>query len=234
MTNRSYDEEFSPVILATLKKRDILGRANSAQLVPLWYNMNTKAEGIVQKFHEDRRSNPLLETTPPEAWLAAELMPMLLEIRLQVNMNETVLVASLQRYFRGSVRSVAVDNTSGEQQLCTGIEPYLPALKHLLIDLYDRRKRLCDILKIPLNAFTVREALAERKPFSRREKIILQGIDERWKSQTIAHALDEERLVPRGHTYTSYTHMLRTSPQNFYSMKFSIKKKYRKSGSTGG
>ena len=161
-------------------------------------------------------------------------MAIVLEIRAQVNMSETVLVAALQRYFRGSARSVAVDSTSGEQQLCTGIEPFLPALKDLLIDLADRRKRLCDILQIPLNAFTLREALAVRKPFSRREKIILQGIDDGLKNPRIAIELDKQALVPRDREYKSYTHMLRTSPQNFYSMKSAIKKKYRKSDSTCG
>jgi hypothetical protein len=234
MASRLFDEEFSAGILATLKRRDILGRANPTQLVPLWYNVNTEAEGIVQKFHEDRRSNPLLETTPPEAWLAAELMPIVLEIRAQVIISETLLVEALQRYFRGSVRSVGVDNTSGEQQLCTSVEPCLPALKRLLMDLYDRRKRLCDILQIRLDAFTFREALAARKPSSPREQIILQGINEGWKNHRIAVELDKQRFVPRDRDYKSYTQMLRTTPQNFYSMKCAIKNKYRKSDSTCG
>jgi hypothetical protein len=64
-----YDAEFAPQLINTLKKREILGQANPAQLVPLRYNMST--EGMEKKFQGERAKNPLLATAPPEAWTAA-------------------------------------------------------------------------------------------------------------------------------------------------------------------
>jgi len=224
MTSRCFDEEFPAGILDMLKKRDILGRANATQLVPLWYNAYTKADAMEQRFQQERRQNPLLETTPPEAWLTAELMPVVQEIRAQVDIGELILDSALQRYLRSAVHPIAVDKTPDEQQLCTSVEAYLPAVKDLLINLYDRRKSLRAILQIPRTAYTFYKALTTRKPTSRKEAIFLEGINAGWKNPQIARTLDEDHQKPR--TYESYRKMLRSNPQNFYSLKNGIKKKY--------
>jgi hypothetical protein len=223
MTSRFYDEEFSSEILQMLRRRNVLGRSNPAHLAILLYNLYTEAEVIVQKFQHDRRQNPLLETTPAEAWLTAELIPMVQKIRAKVDIADSVLDPALQRYFYRAAHSI-VDKSSDEQQLCTSVEAYLPAVKELLIDLYDSKKGLRGILKLPPTAYTFREAFTARKPTSRRADIIVQGIKEGWKDQRIARALDNGALKPRN--FPSYMEMLRNSAQNFYSMKSEIKKRY--------
>lgn len=225
MSAKLHDDEFSPEILLMLKQRDILGRKNPAQLVPLRYTLYTEAEATVQKFQDARRDNPLLETTPAEAWLTAELMPVVEQIRAKVDIPERVLDAALQRYFCRAVQPI-VDRISDEQQLCTSVEVYLTAIKQLLIDLYDRQLSLRDILEIPATAYTLREAIVVRKPSSRREEIFLKGIKERWKNQRIARELDEKGLKPRGTTYKSYKEMHQINSQLFCATKSNIKKKY--------
>jgi hypothetical protein len=111
--------------------------------------------------------------------------------------------------------------------LWTGIGPYQPALKKLFRDLYDRRKSLGGILGIPVAACTIREAMTERKPSSRREEIMLRGIAENRSNQYIARLLDKSGLKPR--TYKSYPEMLHVNPQDFYALKSGIKIKYRAS-----
>jgi hypothetical protein len=223
MPKKLYDEEFSPEILQKLKRLDVLGRKNLAHLAILRYNVYTEAEAIVQSFQDERRENPVLETTSPETWLTAELMPAVQKIRAKVDIPEAILDAALQRYFCRAVQPV-VDSTSDEQQLCTSVEAYLPAVKNLLINLYDRRKSLCQILRVPVSAYTLREALTARKPVSRREAIFLEGINSGWKNPRIARTLDDQRIKPR--TYESYGKMLRSNAQDFYSLKTTIKTKY--------
>lgn len=226
MSAKLHDDEFSPEILLMLKQRDILGRLNPAQLVPLRYNSQTEAEAMVQKFQDARRDNPLLETTPAEAWLTAELMPVVEQIRAKVDIPEKVLDATLQRYFCRAMQPI-VDRISDEQQLCTSVEVYLTAIKQLLIDLYDRRKSLRGILRISPTAYTVRKALAARMPTSRREAVFLQGITEGWKNHQIARALDERGLKPRNRDYKSYREMHQIKNQLFCALKSDVKRKYQ-------
>ena len=151
-------------------------------------------------------------------------MPGVQTIRARVDIPEAILDSALQRYFRRAVPPTAANKTSDEQQLCISVEAYLPALRVLLIDLYDRQKSLRNILRIPPHAYTVRDALSSRKPSSRREAIVLEGINAGWENPRIARRLDEQHLKP--HRYESYTKMLRSYPQNFYALKSGIKKKY--------
>src|ERR1039458_3955398 len=97
MPSKFHDDEFSPEILQMLRKRDVLGRGNSTHLVPLWYNAYTEAEVVVQKFQVERRQSPVLETTLPETWLTAELMPGVQTIRARVDIPEAILDSALQR-----------------------------------------------------------------------------------------------------------------------------------------
>lgn len=226
MAGKFHDEEFSPEILDMLRRRDILGSSNPAHFAILRYNAYTQAEAIVQKFQDARRQNPLLETTPAEAWLTSELVPAVEQIRANADLAEPILDSALKRFFRLPVHT-AIATTSSEQHLCTSLDEYLPSVKALLMDLYDRRKSLRGILRIPVTAYTVREALSARKPASKREAIFLEGINAGWKDHRIARTLDEQRIKPR--TFESYRKMLRTNPQNFYSLKATIKKKYEDS-----
>jgi hypothetical protein len=222
--SKMFDSELNAEVLKMLKRRDILGLANSAHLSLLIYNLNTEAEMIVVRFDAARRENPLLETTTPDAWLTAEMMPVVELIRDKVDIAEPILAAAIQRYFRRVAHPIAADGTPGEQQLCTSIEAYLPAVKNLLINLYDRKKSLRAILGIPVAAYSLREALTQRKPSSRMEAVFLEGMNARWKNHRIARTLDEQHLKPRRDK--SYTEMLRLNPQGFYSLKSGIKKKY--------
>jgi len=224
MAGRFYDAEFSPGVLQLLKKREVLGQSNPAQFVPLIYNIATEVETIEERFDAERKENPLLETTPPEAWLAAEVMPAITAIRPYVEIQENLLVNAVQGYFQRAVRLVASEGPS-EQQLYTTVRSYRAALKKLLIDLYDRRKSLSGILRIRVGVRTIREALATRKPSSRRQAIILKGTNEHRSNQYIAKELDKSGLKPR--RYKSYTDMLRTNSQMFYALKSDIGRKYR-------
>jgi hypothetical protein len=221
-----HNDEFSPEILQMLRKRDVLGQANPTQLIPLVYNAHTESEMMEERFDAERKENPLLETTPPEAWLTAEVMPAISAIRANAEVKDSVLVAALLRYFRRAVPLTA-NEAQSEQELWTGIGPYQPALKKLFRDLYDRRKSLGGILGIPVAACTIREAMTERKPSSRREEIMLRGIAENRSNQYIARLLDKSGLKPR--TYKSYPEMLHVNPQDFYALKSGIKIKYRAS-----
>lgn len=227
MPTRLHDEEFSPEILRMLKKRGVLGQANWIHFVPLDYNVDTEAHALIERFQIERRENPLLELTPAEAWLAAEAMPIVHHIRASLNVEDAILSAALQRYFCYAQHPVVVDRRPGEQKLCTSVEAYFPLVKKLLTNLYDLRKSLREILGIPANAYTLREAMSKRRPSSRRETLILSGLNERRANQYIARQLDAHSMKPRSNKYKSYLEMVRINPQAFYALKSDVKKKYR-------
>lgn len=224
MSAKVFDNEFSPEILKMLKQRDILGQTNWAHYVLLEYNLDTAARAIVQSFDIERRKNPLLETTPPEAWLGAKCAPIVRDIRPNIDVDDAILSKTLQRYFRGASNAVVVNVQPGEQQLCTTLEPYFPLIKKLLNALYERKTSLRAILGIRTDAYTVRAALKTRKPSSPLERTFLQGIKEGWKNHRIARALDEQEVKPRN--FESYSQMLHEGVESFYSLKSAIKKKY--------
>ena len=225
MARRFYDDEFSAAVLQMLKKLEVLGQSNPVHFIPLVYNVAVKVDALVESFDAERKGNPVLETTPPEAWLTAEIVPAINAIRGNVEVKELVLGATLSRHFRRAV-PLTPDEAPSEQHLWTTIRPYQTALKKLLIDLYDRRKSLRGILGIPVAACTIREAMSERKPSSRLEAIMLRGTTEHRSNPYIARELDESGLKPR--THKSYTEMLHLSPQVFYVLKSSVKRKYRR------
>ena len=224
MPGKFYDAEFSAEILRMLKKRDVLAKSNPAQLAILCYNLCTEAEAIVRRFDAERRENPLLETTPAEAWLAAELGPVVRSIRENADVDDVILTGTLERYFRHLPNPVLVDIKPGQQRLCTSVEPYFPLAKKLLTELYDRKTSLRTILRIPAGAYTVHAALKTRKPSTELEATVLQGIKEGWSNQRIAKTLDEKKVKPRN--FASYREMLRLKAESFHSLKHSTKRKY--------
>jgi hypothetical protein len=221
-----HDEEFAPEVLKALKKREILAQANPAQLVPLHYNMSTRAVLMVKKFQDERSEYPLLETTPPEAWIAAEIVPVIQEVRSKADVDESVLSAPVQRYLRVPVELPRVQG-SEEQRLHTTIEPYLLKIKSLLTDIVNRRKSLRAILRLPAGVYKLRGTLVSPKPGSRREAIVVRGIKEKWRNHRIAKELDDHGLKPQDKIYPSYTNMVDVNAQLFYSLKSSIRKKYQ-------
>lgn len=226
MPNRLYDHEFSAGVLQMLRKREALGQSNTVHFVPLVYNLRTEAEcGMEERFSAERRSNPLLETTHPVAWLAAEFFEHISEIRPNVEFDEFAVVAALKRYFQRAVLST-MNEYPGEEQLWTTVRPYRDAMKKLLLDLFNRRQSLRSILKLPAGSCTIHQAMSEREPSSRREEVILRGIKEHWSSQRIARELDNLGWKPRSASFKSYSELLHMNPQNFYSLKSAVKRKY--------
>ncbi len=226
MSTKSYDAEFGADPLNELKKRDILARANPVHYVPLIENLHRMVEAMEQKFQEERKPNPLLETTAPEAWIAAEIMPFVKEVRANADIDDQLLSKALQKYMQRGTKAHPISGPDGEEELHTTIEPYLSALRELVTAVCDRRKSLRRILRLSPGAYTIREALIPRKPASRRETIFLQGVRDNWPNHRIAKELDDKGLKPSNKDYKSYKEMLRTSPQLFYSLKSAIKKKY--------
>ena len=221
-SERFYDDEFDPDLLKVLRKRDILGEANPAQLAPLVYNLLTEVRLLEKKFQTERQQNPLLETTPPEAWIAAELLPWIQQVRCGVDLDERILSAVLKRKLRCAVQPLG---ESCDQHLHRAIQPYLTHVKKLLLQIVDRRKSLGQIMSLRPNAYSVRDALKVRQPNTRREATIVRSIREGRPDHWIARELDKHGDKPKG-DFASYTEMLRISPQLFYSMKSNIKKKY--------
>lgn len=197
---RSYDHEFNPDALKMLKKREILGRARSANLVPLDYNLSTQAAALEQEFQEERRWNPLLETTPPEAWLCAEILPFIREVRSNVDVDDRLLSEAVQL----RVQQHTKKSQSSKDELVTTIEPYIPVVKKLFVDLFDRTKSLRQILGLRRGSYDVREITTTRKPTTKRETIFLRGLGEQWSNRRIAKSLDEEGVKPRSTEYRSF------------------------------
>ncbi len=224
MSKRFYDAEFSPGILTMLKEREILSRANFAQGCILIYNLATEAELLVRRFTEERKANPVLETTRPEAWIAAQIVPSIREIRPNIDTDDAVMSKAVQENLcRFTPTKGLLDHD--EQTLCTTIEPYRPYMERLFLDLFDRSKSLRAILGLRRTVYGVRNFDLQGKPFSRLEDIILRGLIEQRKPRLIAITLDEAGLKPR--RYKSYVHMLEINSHSFYSLKNNIKTKYR-------
>lgn len=223
MPHRLHDKEFSAPVLRMLKDREILSESNPVHSAILIYNIGVAVEDIKLRYDNDRKQNPLLETTPAEAWLTKTFVPIVRSIRFNVDVSDPILVAALSRYFRRAAPPVNRDSLT-EQQLCTSIHVYRPALTRLLRDLYDRRRSLNGILGIRAVVRSPGEALSERKPSTMREAIILSGIKVHWTTMRLAKELDKTRCKPR--SYKSYVDMVQANPQHFYALKSQVKKKY--------
>jgi Arc/MetJ family transcription regulator len=227
MSKRFYDTEFSPGILAMLKERDILMRANRAQGFILVYNLTSEVELLIRRFEEERKANPVLETTPPEAWIAAKLVPSIRETRPNIDTDDELLSEAMQKTLR---RFTPVDDMAkhGEQVLRLTIEPYRTYLETLFLNLFDRTKSLRAILGLRWAVFGVRDLEPQTRPFSRREDIIVRGLRGKWSNRRIATALDEAGIRPRSpDRHKSYVLMLKDNSQCFYSLKNAVKTKYR-------
>src|ERR1700682_641304 len=225
-TKKFYDFEFGAAPLRDLKKREVLASSNPVHFVPLIYNLLTKAEGMEQEFQRERKANPLLETTSPEIWIVAEIMPFVKEVRENADVHDRLLSNALQRYLRRQAKPKLRPRPDDDEPLLTTIESYVPALKKLLIAVCDRGKSLREILRLPADAYTIRDALARRKPGTKRQGIFLLGIEEKWRNPRIAKELDEKGLKPDDSDFKSYAEMLQIKPQLFYSMKHNIKKDF--------
>jgi hypothetical protein len=221
-----YDFEFGAEPLRDLKKRDVLASSNPAHGVPLIYNLLTKAEGMEQQFQKDRKVNPLHETSSPETWIVAEIMPFVKEIRANVGLHDRLLNTALQRYLRCEAKPNLLPRPDDDEPLVTTIEPYIPGVKKLLVAVCDRRKSLREILRLRAYAYTVRAALSQRKPSSRRQAIFLRGIKEKWSNPRIAKELDNGELKPKNRHFKSYGNMYQTKAQLFHSIKHNIKKEF--------
>jgi hypothetical protein len=227
MGKRFYDAEFAPGILVMLKERDILMRANRAQGFILVYNLATEVDLLIRRFDEERKANPVLETTPPEAWITAELVPTIREIRPNIDTEDELLSEAIQRILR---RFAPLDDIAkhGEQVLWLNIEPYRPCLETLFLNLFDRTKSLRSILGLRRATYSLRDFGRDTKPFTKLDEIMLRCLKEKQKPMRIAIALDEAGVRPRSpEKYRSYVHMLGINSHSFYSLKNNIKTKYR-------
>jgi hypothetical protein len=227
VNTKFHDAEFDLEILGSLRKREILGDANPSLLVPLWYNLDTKAESLDEQFQRERRDNPLLETTPPEAWLAAILLPDIEKIRPNVRISDRVLSKAVQRYllqrFPLKPAELAAD---ADQTLTTAVTPFIPAVRSLLADLFDRKKSLMRILALRLKDGSIHETIVSAQPTSDREKITAQAIRENWPNIQLAQELNDAGLKPRNPRWTSYIDFLHQDPGQFYVLRSSVKRKY--------
>jgi hypothetical protein len=219
-----YDFEFGAEPLRSLKKIDLLASSNSVLGVPFIYHLLSKAEAMEQEFQRDRKANPLFETTAPEIWIVAEIMPLLKEVRAKVAIDDELLSDALQRYLRREAKRILPPRPDDDEPLVTTIEPYIPALKKLLVAVCDRRKSLRGILRLSARAVTIRDALARRKGQTSRQAIFLFGIKAKWSNHRIAKELDDKGLKPKDKDFKSYAEMFQIKPQLFYSMKSNIKK----------
>ena len=224
---KSNDAEFEPAVLAALKERDILGRVNFALLGPLDYYLRTEAEGFEQEFQKSRQRNPLLETTAPEAWIAAKIVPKIREVRSNVDVTDEVLSDAVQKYLLYRSATAMTSEVDDEQKLHTTIEQFIPAIEELLRETLDRRKSLADILALEINHFKVNQPLQLRVPKSLREQITVQAIMEKWPNPKLANELDRAKLKPKSKQFDSYKTLLHLDAQQFYSRKNAVKKKYQ-------
>jgi hypothetical protein len=223
-TRKFYDTEFGAEPLRDLEKRDLLASSNPVHLVPLTYNLVTKAEGMEQRFQRDRKANPLFETTAAEIWIVAEIIPFVKEVRANVALDDELLSDGLQRYLRRESKQYLSPRPDDDEPLVTTIEPYIPALKKLLDAICDRRKSLRGILRLSANAVTIRDTSARHNGGTSRQAIFLLGIKGKWSNYRIANMLDDKGLKPKNKDFKSYAEMYRIKPGVFYSMKHNIKK----------
>ena len=167
-----------------------------------------------------------METTPPEAWIAAEILPRIRKVRANVEVDDEVFSEAVQKYLR--CRSVGAEDSDldNEQKLYTTIQNFIPAIEKLLCDIFDRRKGLADILALARDRYGVGQPIRARVPSALREQIILRAIKEKWSHPKLANELDRAKLKPKSTDWKSFKQMFHDYPEQFYSMKSYVKKKY--------
>lgn len=221
-THKLYDDEFSAEALKLIKEVEILGLARAAVLS---YNVGKDIRGLEETFQSERREDPLLETTPLEAWIILKILPRIQEIRSNIDMEEGLLVEALKRFLRESVRETP-PQYENEQVLNTTIKAYVPALEKLFGELLDRRKSLRTILRLRPDAYTIRQVASPLKPRSKREQLILRCHEKKWNNRRLAMELDNAGIKPRNRDFKSYCQMLSDDSPLFRSMKYDVLKKY--------
>jgi hypothetical protein len=220
-----HDLEFSSEILLMLRRKEILERANCVNAVPLDYAISTRLVQMESLFQEERRADPLLEQTPPEAWLATVLMDQIREIRGNVRIRDRVLSDAVQKYLRRHFPPTGALPDQDEQKLVTSIEPFLPAVRSLFEKVIDRRKSIFGILCLRISNASIRR-IVKATPKTAREKIMVQAINENWSNPRLASSLDTAGIKPRNSRWKSYKELLFEDRNQFYVLKSQIARKY--------
>jgi hypothetical protein len=224
MGKKLNDAEFSPGMLAKLRKIAILEKANVGHAAPLDYRISTRPEELENQFQKERRENALLEQTAPEAWIAAVLVDEIREIRSNVELSDSILSGAIQRYLRHRCPPVEDEQPEGER-LITTIEPFQSAIESLLRDLFNRQKSLFGILGLRQSEGSIRRIITAA-PKSKRDKIFSQGINEKWPNRRLAQALDDAGIKPANDRWNSYREMYHQNPEQFRVLKSQTKRKY--------
>jgi hypothetical protein len=222
---KRHDTEFSPEVLLTLRRKEILERANCVNAVPLDYAISTCLSEMERLFQKERRADPLLEQTPPEAWIAAVLLDQIREIRSNVQIGDRVLCDAVQKYLRHHCPQIEAQFDQREQKLVTTIEPFLPAVRSLFDQLFDRRRSVFSILGLRTSSGSIRR-IARATPSSDREKIIVLSKREAWSNRRLAEALDTAETKPRDKRWKSYMEMYHQNPAMFRVLKSQVVTKY--------
>jgi hypothetical protein len=220
-----HDAEFSSEVLLMLSRKEILERANCVNAVPLAHAISSRLVEMESLFQKERRGDPLLEQTPPEAWIATVLMDQIREIRGNVQIRDRMLSDAVQKYLRRHFPRNEAPPDNDEQKLVNTIEHCLPAVKSLFDELFDRRKSIFGILGLRISSGSIRRVVST-KPKSKREQIIVQAINENWSNPHLARALDAAGLKPRNPRWKSYLEFLFQDRDQFDVLKSQIARKY--------
>jgi hypothetical protein len=224
MATKLNDAEFSPKMLAKLRKRAILEKANPVNAVPLDYRIKTRVVELEKQFQKERRENALLEQTPPEAWIAAVLLDEIRGIRSNVELSDSILSRAIKRYLLHRCSPAEDENPEGER-LITTIEPFHSAIESLFRELFNRQKSLFGILGLRRSEGSIRRIIAAA-PKSERDKIFVQGLSEKWPNRRLAEALDHAGIKPASDRWKSYREMYHQNPEQFRVLKSQTKSKY--------
>ena len=208
-----------------LKRKEILERDNSNNAVPLDYNIGTGLLEIEDLYQKERRENPMLEQTSPEAWVATVMLNEIREIRANVVIPDRTLSDAIQKYLRHHFPKTTVPVDAHEQQLLTTIKTCFPAIRSLFEELFDRGKSVFGILGLRASSGSIRR-IVSATPKSKREQIIVAAIREKWSNRHLAEVLDTAGVRPRGDRWSSYMEMWHQDPNQFRVLKSQVGKKY--------
>lgn len=208
-----------------LRRKEILERANSLNAVPLDYGINTRLVKIENQFQVERRDNPVLEETPPEAWIASVLLDDIRQIRANVVIPDRTLSDAVQKYLRRRFPLIEARADHDEQKLVTTIQPFLPAVQSLLDEIFDRGKSIFGILGLRVSSGSIRR-IVRATPKSQREKLIVRGINEGWSNSRLGRELTDAGIRPKNRRWKTYVEFQHQEPQQFSVIKSTVKRKY--------
>lgn len=221
-----YDHEFGTSLLAVLRNRELLAQGNQVHYVALHYNIGLELAKLEQDFQQERRTDPLLEQTPPLTWLAAKLVPYIGQIRPNIRVTDKVLSLAVRKYLRRHLSRQTAITDLEQQELVRTMEPYLSAVRKLLNGLYDRRRSLAGLLALTAKTYSLRRSMKFRKPKSLRDRIYIRGITEGYSNARIARDLDDADVRPRKKSWQGYAEMNLQDPKQFQVLKSHTKSKY--------